>query len=102
MKLLSKMAQFEERSAMRCPRFHTVAAHDARAIGRPGVGSVFEASSFASKKAEVYFSSHRAMTFFHDVFSRLSTPNKALEPTPTAVTPPAVAGVAPAAVVAHL
>ncbi len=29
-------------------------------------------------------------------------PNKALEPTPTSVTPPAYAGVAPAAVVAHL
>jgi hypothetical protein len=28
--------------------------------------------------------------------------NKALEPTPTSVTPPADAGVAPAAVVAHL
>ena len=35
-------------------------------------------------------------------FSNLQSPNKTLEPTITSVTPPADAGVAPAALVAHL
>jgi hypothetical protein len=38
---------------------------------------------------------------FH-IYPKKEKPNTALEPTPTSVTPPADAGVAPAAVVAHL
>ena len=56
----------------------------------------------AKKLKRVFYSLPLARLFIAGIASRVRWPNKALEPTPTSVTPRADARVAPAAVVAHL
>jgi hypothetical protein len=57
---------------------------------------------FPSEEKQRRAPSRKSTRFIADVFHLCVAPNKAPEPTPTAVTPRACARVAPAAVVAHL